>query len=67
MLVLEDDQALTFSEQALGGEERFVTVGLDAFARVLVVVYTWRGDRIRVISARPATPNERRLYLKEER
>ena len=67
VLVLEDDQALTFSEQASDGEERFVTLGLDAFARVLIVVYTWRGDRIRIISARNATPNERRLYLKEER
>ena len=66
VLALEDDQALTFSEQASGGEERFVTLGLDPFARVLVVVYTWRGDRIRIISARNATPRERRLYLKEE-
>ncbi|HKH48356.1 MAG TPA: BrnT family toxin [Thermoanaerobaculia bacterium] len=25
-------------------------------------VYTWRGDRIRIISARQATPHERRSY-----
>ena len=66
VLALEDDHALTLSEQASSGEERFVTLGLDPFARVLVVVYTWRGDRIRIISARNATPRERRLYLKEE-
>jgi uncharacterized DUF497 family protein len=35
---------------------------LDAFGRVLVVVYTWRGERLRLISARNATPRERRRY-----
>jgi uncharacterized DUF497 family protein len=29
---------------------------------VLVVIYTWRGDRIRLISAREATSQERRQY-----
>lgn len=36
--------------------------GMDCLGRVLVVVYTWRGDTIRVISARPATPRERQQY-----
>jgi hypothetical protein len=44
-------------------EERFVTIGLDAFGQILVVVYTWRGhDTIRVISARKATRHERKYY-----
>ena len=43
-------------------EERWVTVGVDAFSRVIVLVYTWRGERARLISARKATPQERRLY-----
>lgn len=43
-------------------EIRYVTVGMDALARLLVVVYTWRGDAIRIISARQATPRERRQY-----
>ena len=60
--VLEDEYALTMSEQAADGEERFVTVGADAFGRILVVVYSWRGDRVRIISARNATPRERRKY-----
>jgi uncharacterized DUF497 family protein len=30
--------------------------------RVLVVIYTWRGERVRLISARQATPDERRQY-----
>ena len=37
-------------------------MGLDAFGGLLVVVYTWRGERVRLISARQATPSERRQY-----
>ncbi len=58
--VLEDDRALTTSEP--DGEERFVTLGADLLGRILVVVYTWRRGRVRIISARKATPGERRLY-----
>jgi uncharacterized protein len=39
-----------------------VTVGIDAFGRLLVVVYTWRGDAIRIIAARKATRTETRDY-----
>jgi len=46
-------------------EERWITLGMDALGRLPVVVYTWRGDRIRLISARPATPRERRQYEEE--
>lgn len=60
--VLEDERAITLRDDA-AGEERWVTIGMDALARVLVVVYTWRGSKVRLISARPATPNERRQYL----
>jgi len=43
-------------------ERRFVTLGADAAGRILVVVYTWRGDDIRLISARRAEPHEREEY-----
>jgi uncharacterized DUF497 family protein len=59
---LEDESALTMTEESAGGEERWITLGADALGRVLVVVYTWRGRRVRLISARPATPGERRQY-----
>jgi uncharacterized protein len=59
--VFEDSRALTLQDPD-EHEERWVTVGLDAFTRVLVVVYTWRGERVRIISARLATPRERRMY-----
>jgi uncharacterized DUF497 family protein len=63
-LVLHDDLAITIRQPHVG-EDRFVTVGADALGRVLVVVYTWRGARVRVISARHATPHERRQYQNE--
>lgn len=44
------------------GEERFVAVGAGSTGRILVVTYTMRGDSIRLISARRATPTEMRTY-----
>ena len=59
--VLHDDQAITIRDDE-AGEERCVTIGMDALARVLVVVYPWRGERPRLISARQAKPQERQEY-----
>jgi uncharacterized protein len=57
--VFVDDAALTIEDDD-PDEQRFVTIGIDAFGRVLVVVYTWRDKDIRVISARKATAREHR-------
>jgi len=59
--VLEDEAALTLSDDH-AEEERWVTLGMDALGRVLVVAYTWRDDEVRLISARKATRTERRQY-----
>ena len=59
---LEDDSALTIRDLSSEDEERWVTMGMDVSGRLLVVVYTWRGERVRLISARQAMPNERRQY-----
>jgi uncharacterized DUF497 family protein len=61
-IALEDEQALTVADPTAEGEERFVSLCLDPLGRVLVVVYTWRGERIRLISARRATGREREQY-----
>ena len=61
VMVLYDDLAITI-EDPRHAEQRFVTIGSDALGRVLVVVYAYRGDRIRLISARPMTARERRAY-----
>lgn len=60
-LTLEDDRALTVRDDA-SDEERWITLGRDALGRLLVVAYTWRGEVARLISARRATPTERRQY-----
>ncbi len=60
--VFSDDAALTVADDH-PDEERYATIGVDAFGRLLVVVYTWRAeDTIRIISARKATRSERREY-----
>lgn len=60
--VLEDMYALTVLQQH-EDEDRFASIGLDAFGRILVVIYAWRGvDTIRLISARLATRAERKQY-----
>jgi uncharacterized protein len=61
VLVLSDDLAITVPDERFG-EERFITIGIDALSRVLVVVYTYRRSEIRLISARLATRKERRKY-----
>ena len=43
-------------------ENRFITFGVSARLRLLVVSYTHRGDSIRIISARTATKLEREFY-----
>ena len=60
--VFEDDLAVTIPDD-YPYEERFVTIGSDFLERVLVVVFVWRGDEIRLISARKATSNEREHYV----
>ncbi len=61
-VVLYDPNGITREDDSAEGEQRFVTVGLDTLGRVLVVVYTYRGDTTRIISARKATRNEVRTY-----
>ena len=59
--VFEDERAITIVDE-YPDEDRFVTLGIDAFGRVLVVVYTYRDETIRIISARKATAIERQQY-----
>ena len=62
--VFEDSNAVTV-EDFQRGEQRYITIGMDAFGRILVVAYTWRGDNIRIISARKAVRYEVRQYESE--
>ena len=60
--VLFDPLALTREDKDAEGEQRFSTIGADATGRLLVVVFTYRGEEIRLISVRPATAKEREYY-----
>jgi hypothetical protein len=44
------------------GEERFVTLGVSARNRLVVVCHIEEGDTVRIISAREATSHERTKY-----
>lgn len=59
--VFSDPLAATIADR-YRDEERFITIGTDTLGQLLVVVYTWRVTRIRIISAREATRHERRHY-----
>ncbi len=59
---LRDERAITVADPDAEGESRFVTIGMDALGRILVVVHTPRADRIRIISARKASPGEVEHY-----
>ncbi len=61
--VFDDPHAITIvDDESDPGERRFVTLGMGAVGRLLVVVYTWRGENIRIISARSAEAHEREQY-----
>jgi uncharacterized protein len=61
--VFEDEYALTITDdESDPTEQRFVSIGMGAKERVLVVVYSYRGAAIRLISARMAEPHERSQY-----
>ena len=62
--VFDDEFAISIPDLGLAGEDRFVAVGADALGRILVVSYTYRRNRIRIISARRATQSERKEYGK---
>ena len=63
LAIFGDDFALTVSDdESDPAERRFITLGMGALGRVLVAVYCYRGDDIRIISARPAEPHERKDY-----
>ena len=62
VIAIEDPLALTMLDPDSNGEVRFVSMGRDPEGRLLVTIFTPRGQLIRIISSRRATPSERRTY-----
>lgn len=60
-----DTLSLTIYDPLHSGEEdRMILIGNSLKNRLLVIVHTERKDKIRIISARKATKNERNQYEK---
>ena len=62
----EDERALTELD-ASTAEERFKTLGLDFLGLLVIVAYTYRGENIRLISARKASARHRAVYERKRR
>jgi uncharacterized DUF497 family protein len=61
--VFGDPRSITiFDAEHSTDEDRFIDLGLSAEGRLLAVVYTERGERIRIIGSRQATLTERKQY-----
>ena len=64
--IFGDPLSMTFPDPDHSiGENRYITMGLSYTGRSLIVAYTDRNDRIRIISAREATRREQRFYEEE--
>ncbi len=65
-LVLDDAKAISWMDRIVEGEERWQTLGMAGEVVLLLVVHTFReeehDERVRIISARKATPRERKIY-----
>jgi uncharacterized protein len=63
--VFLDPLSITVSDPEHSEEEyRFIDVGLSDKGRLLLIAYTERSSRIRIISSRQALPSERKIYEK---
>jgi hypothetical protein len=62
-----DNQYLNKEDTDTVGDQVFVVLGMDNLGRLLVVVYTYRKDKIRLISARKATKKEGTEYARRIR
>ena len=62
--VFYDANAISFEDTDSKGEARYIVIGLDSLARLVVVAYTYRETTIRIISARKASKTEQKTYEK---
>jgi uncharacterized DUF497 family protein len=63
--VLLDPYALTDEDRNSEKEQRYITLGMGKKNRILVVIWTLRGEQIRIISAWKATKPQRKRYEKQ--
>ena len=64
--VFGDPMAYTFADPDHSDDEkRWLVLGVTRLARMFAVIYTHRGEKYRIISARLATKRERKIYEEE--
>ena len=65
-MVFDDPRALSIMDRTVGEEQRWQTMGLTGGVVIILVAHTYfeeQGEEtVRIISARKATPNERKRY-----
>ena len=62
--VFNDPNQFEYSSRIIDGEERFAVVGATLTQRILKVVFTIRGEWVRVVTAYDASPVASRRYMK---
>lgn len=62
--VFGDPMGIGWEDTDARGEQRHIILGADHLGRLLVVTYTYRGEGIRLISARKAEPHEVKDYAR---
>jgi uncharacterized DUF497 family protein len=69
-LVFEDPNALSIQDRFVAGEERWQTLGRADGMVILLVAHTFyeedEEEVVRIVSARKATPRERRIYVQNQ-
>ncbi|WP_321474907.1 BrnT family toxin [uncultured Paludibaculum sp.] len=67
ILIFDDPRVVSEVERVVDGEERWQSIGRIGSVLVVLVAHTWKLENdadevVRIISARKATPNERKRY-----
>lgn len=66
--LFQDPKRLDFDDPFHArSEKRYITIGQSTRPRILLAAWTQRGSRVRIISARPASRKERKLYEEKNR
>jgi len=63
--IFYDPNTLSYEDGDSINEQRFIATGSDALGRIITVVYAYRNNQIRLISARRASKQERCYYEKK--
>ena len=61
---MNDSLGLTMEDKLSQGEQRFITLDINAFGSLMVVVWAARNEDVRIIPVRRAEPKEGRIYEK---